>query len=122
MSELQFHALVELDVVMRGRTKAVHPPNVRVPHDEKLRLLEMHNFRGPRLLRDGLERIVNHGIINLRKFPSKPVATVPAADRRERLGSNATYNFRSRDSNNFVFHSRFRPSQRVGGRKGHRPL
>jgi len=64
MSELQFHALVELDVVMRGRTKAVHPPNVRVPHDEKLRLFEMHNFRGPRLLRDGLERIVNHGIIN----------------------------------------------------------
>ena len=47
MSELQFHALVELDVVMRGRTKAVHPPNVRVPHDEELRLFEMHNFRGP---------------------------------------------------------------------------
>jgi hypothetical protein len=64
MSELQFHALVELDVVMRGRTKAVHPLNVRVPDDEELRLFEMHNFRGLRLLRDRLERIVNHGIIN----------------------------------------------------------
>jgi len=32
---------------MRGRTKAAHPPNVRVPHDEELRLFEMHNFRGP---------------------------------------------------------------------------
>ncbi len=42
----------------------MHPPNVRVPHDEELRLFEMHNFRGPRLLRDRLERIVNHGIIN----------------------------------------------------------